>query len=70
VTKEDVQRVAQKYLHPDALILVAVANQSEAAINIANLKRVAEGAAASAPAAGATGATPAAQPAAPAAPGG
>ena len=70
VTKEDVQRVAQKYLHPDALILVAVANQSEAAINIANLKRVAEGAAASAPASGASGATQAVQPAAPPAPGG
>jgi zinc protease len=70
VTKEDVQRVAQKHLHPDALILVAVANQSEAAINIANLKRVAEGAAASAPASGASGATQAVQPAAPPAPGG
>jgi zinc protease len=70
VTKEDVQRVAQKYLHPDALILVAVANQSEAAINIANLKRVAEGAAASAPASGASGATQAVQPAVPPAPGG
>jgi zinc protease len=63
VTKDDIQRVAQKYLHPDALILVAVANQSEAAINMANLKRVAEGAPVSAPASSAPGATQAAQPA-------
>ncbi len=33
VTREDVQAVARKYLHPDAMILVAVANQGEAAIN-------------------------------------
>ncbi len=63
VTREDIQRVAQKYLHPDALVLVAVANQSEAAINVANLKRVAEGTPASAPAARAPGTTQAAQPA-------
>jgi zinc protease len=64
VTKDDIQRVAQKYLHPDALVLVAVANQSEAAINVANLKRVAEGSPLSAPASGAPGgATQAAQPA-------
>jgi len=37
VTKEDVQRVAKEYLHPDAVILVAVANQNEAKINAANL---------------------------------
>jgi zinc protease len=33
VTKQDVKQVAQKYLHPDALDLVAVANQSVAGIN-------------------------------------
>ncbi|HEY2524287.1 MAG TPA: pitrilysin family protein [Candidatus Binataceae bacterium] len=64
VTKEDIQRVAQKYLHPDALLLVAVANQTEAAINVPDLKRVAEGAAQSAPPeASAPGATHAPQPA-------
>jgi len=63
VTKDDIQRVAQKYLHPDALILVAVADQSEAAINLADLKRAAEGSSASAPASSAPGATQAAQPA-------
>jgi zinc protease len=36
VSKGDVQRVALQYLHPDAYILVAVANQSEAAINVAS----------------------------------
>jgi zinc protease len=39
VTKEDVQRMAREYLHPDALLLVAVANQSEAAINVASLEK-------------------------------
>ena len=43
VTKDQVQRVAKQYLHPDALLLVAVANQSEAAINLPELNRVAEG---------------------------
>jgi zinc protease len=38
VTKADVQKVAQQYLHPDALDLVAVANQSEAKINVAALE--------------------------------
>jgi zinc protease len=33
VTKEDVQRVAREYLHPDAYLLIAVANQSEAGID-------------------------------------
>ncbi|HEY2662997.1 MAG TPA: pitrilysin family protein [Candidatus Binataceae bacterium] len=36
VSKEDVQRVARAYLRPDAYLLVAVANQSEAAINVAS----------------------------------
>jgi zinc protease len=51
VTKDDVQRVAKKYLHPDAEILVAVANQSEAKIDVANLNRIAEAAPATPPAA-------------------
>jgi zinc protease len=38
VTKDDVQRVARQYLHPEALLLVAVADQSEAAINVASLE--------------------------------
>jgi zinc protease len=63
VTKDEVQQVAEKYLHPDALILVAVTNQAEAAINVAELKRVAEGTAANAPASSATGTTQAPQPA-------
>jgi zinc protease len=36
ITADDVLSVAKKYLHPDALDLVAVANQSEAKINIAS----------------------------------
>jgi zinc protease len=36
VTKEDVQRVARQYLHPDSYVLVAVANQSEAGIKVAS----------------------------------
>jgi zinc protease len=38
VTKLDVQQTAQKYLHPNALNLVAVANQSLAKINTAALE--------------------------------
>lgn len=64
VTKADVQRVAQKYLHPDAMLLVAVANQAEAKIDVAALQKVASGAAPSAPpAASAHAAAPAAKPA-------
>ena len=33
VTREDVLRVAQKYLHPEAYALVIVGKQSEAQIN-------------------------------------
>ena len=33
VTRDDVLRVAQKYLHPDAYVLVVVGKQSEAKIN-------------------------------------
>ncbi len=63
VTKADVQRVAQKYLHPDALVLVAVANQGEAKINVAELQKIASGAAsASAPAAATHAAEPAIHP--------
>jgi zinc protease len=36
VTKEDVQKVARQYLHPDSYILVAVANQSVAGIKVAS----------------------------------
>jgi zinc protease len=36
VAKEDVQKVAREYLHPDSYILVAVANQSEAGIKVAS----------------------------------
>jgi len=35
ITTDEVQAVAKKYLHPDALDFVAVANQSEAKISIA-----------------------------------
>jgi zinc protease len=35
VSKEDVQKVARRYLHPDSYVLVAVANQSEAGIKVA-----------------------------------
>jgi zinc protease len=45
VTKADVERVAQKYIHPDALLLVAVGNQAEAKINVAELRKIAAGAA-------------------------
>jgi len=36
ITKDDVQKGAREYLHPDSFILVAVANQSEAALNLAS----------------------------------
>jgi zinc protease len=36
VTKDDVEKVAREYLHPNSLILVAVANQSEAALKLAS----------------------------------
>jgi zinc protease len=34
VTREDVQRVAKKYLHPDAMMIVVVADQEKAKINL------------------------------------
>jgi zinc protease len=46
ITAADVQGVAQKYLHPDAMDLVAVANQSEAKIDIASPEPVSKTAAA------------------------
>jgi len=46
VTKNDVQQVARKYIHPDALDLVAVANQREARIAAAKLEPPAKASAA------------------------
>ncbi|MGO9604474.1 MAG: M16 family metallopeptidase [Candidatus Binataceae bacterium] len=43
VTKADVQEVAKKYLHPDALLVVAVANQKQANINLPRLETEASG---------------------------
>ncbi len=40
VTKEDVQNVARKYLHPDAADLIVVANQTQADIKAAKLENV------------------------------
>ena len=39
ITVADVQKVAEQYLHPDALDLVAVANQAAAKINVAALQQ-------------------------------
>jgi len=44
VTKEDVQKVARTYLHPDSVLIVAVANQREAAISTAALEQPPAGA--------------------------
>jgi zinc protease len=43
VTREDVQQVARKFIHPDAMILVAVADQSQAKIDVDALQRAARG---------------------------
>ncbi len=43
VSKEDVQRMANQFLHPDAALVVAAANQTEAAINLAGLEPVKSG---------------------------
>jgi zinc protease len=43
VSKQDVLEVAKKYLHPDSILLVAVADQKEAAINTKMLAQVAAG---------------------------
>jgi zinc protease len=39
VTREDVLAVAKKYLHPDAAILVVVANQNEAGVKVTGLEQ-------------------------------
>ncbi len=44
ITKDDVLKVARQYLHPDAAIVVAVANQKEAAIKEGELSKEAAGA--------------------------
>jgi zinc protease len=44
VSKDDVLAVAKKYLHPDSVLLVAVANQGEAKIKTANVEKPAAGA--------------------------
>ncbi len=41
VTKDDVLAVAKKYLHPDSMIVVAVANQSEATIKTPQMDKAA-----------------------------
>ncbi len=42
VTKDDVLAVAKKYLHPDAMIVVAVANQSDAKIKTSEMEKAAD----------------------------
>ncbi|HZC46324.1 MAG TPA: pitrilysin family protein [Candidatus Acidoferrum sp.] len=42
VTKDDVLAVAKKYLHPDSMIVVAVANQSEAKIKTSQTEKAAD----------------------------
>lgn len=42
VTKKDLEQVARKYLHPDAMIVVAVANQREAALKVRGLQEEAK----------------------------
>jgi zinc protease len=42
VTREQVEETARKYLHPDAMIVVAVADQGKAAINARNLQEEAK----------------------------
>ncbi|HEV2170889.1 MAG TPA: pitrilysin family protein [Candidatus Binatus sp.] len=43
VTKDDVLTVAKKYLHPDSMIVVAVANQAEAKIKTSQMEKPADG---------------------------
>ncbi|MGH7782040.1 MAG: M16 family metallopeptidase [Candidatus Binataceae bacterium] len=43
VTKQEVQDMARKYLHPDAILLIVVANLKDAAINQTMLSQVAVG---------------------------
>ncbi len=42
VTKDEVLAVAKKYLHPDAMIVVAVANQSDAKIKTSDMEKAAD----------------------------
>ena len=42
VTKDDVLAVAKKYLHPDSMIVVAVANQAEAKIKTSQMEKAAD----------------------------
>jgi zinc protease len=42
VTKDDVLAVAKKYLHPDSMIVVAVANQSDAKIKTSQVEKAAD----------------------------
>jgi zinc protease len=42
VTKDDVLAVAKKYLHPDSMIVVAVANQSDAKIKTSQTEKAAD----------------------------
>jgi len=42
VTKDDVLAVAKKYLHPDSMIVVAVANQADAKIKTAQMEKAAD----------------------------
>ena len=42
VTKDDVLAVAKKYLHPDSMIVVAVANQNEAKIKTSQMEKAAD----------------------------
>ncbi len=42
VTKDDVLAVAKKYLHPDSMIVVAVANQADAKIKTSQMEKAAD----------------------------
>jgi len=42
VTKDEVLAVAKKYLHPDSMIVVAVANQGEAKIKTSQMEKAAD----------------------------
>jgi len=46
VTKDEVLAVAKKYLHPDSMIVVAVANQADAKIKTAELEKTGDAASA------------------------
>jgi zinc protease len=46
VTKDEVLAVAKKYLHPDSMIVVAAANQSEAKIKTSQTEKAADAASA------------------------